>query len=111
MAKKESLSDGAMEELAEKQAALKSEMERLQNIIHHGPKEAQKEMEERLNTMPPPDELADRKRENHFQDMLNRGGVQNHRRHQARSALLFLMLLLAIVSLSAWVYKVYMANQ
>jgi hypothetical protein len=58
-----------------------------------------------MTTMPPPDDLADRRREHAFYTKLSRGEIKNERRYQARSAMLFLLLATAIAALSSWIYS------
>lgn len=69
------------------------------------PERLRREAEERAATLPPPDDLADRRRRIDFENKASRGQVRNERRAQGRSLLLTVLLLTAIVSLVAWVVK------
>ncbi len=91
--------------LAEKEKSLRDEMDRLQSYIQGG---AEKERSDHINTMPAPDELAERRREASFvEQVLSKKEIRNVKRHQAKGTILFLLLLLAIVSLGSWVFRVY----
>ena len=91
--------------LAEKEKALRDEMERLEAYIQGG---AEKERSDHINTMPAPDELAEKRRQASFvEQVLSKKEIRNIKRHQAKGTILFLMLLLAIVSLGSWVYRAY----
>ena len=59
--------------------------------------------------MPPPDDLEDRRREHKFYSQLSRGEIRNEHRYQARSLMLFVLLVTAILALSAWIYSVLQA--
>lgn len=94
-----------MDLLAEKELALREEMSRLENYIQGG---AEKERTDHINTMPAPDELDEKRRHASFVDqVMSKKEIRNIKRHQAKSSILFLMLLLAIVSLSSWILRAY----
>lgn len=95
-----------LSEIENQKAALQAQIDDLQNFIKEAPEKLQKEEQERLQTMPAPDELAQRKRENDFANRLTKGELKNERRHQARSAVLFILLLAAIICVSLWVYRI-----
>ena len=91
--------------LAEKEQALRDEMVRLEAYIQGG---AEKERAEQINTMPAPDELAEKRRQASFaEQVLSKKEIRNIKRHQTKGTILFLMLLLAILSLGSWVYRAY----
>ncbi len=69
------------------------------------PDRLRREAEERAATLPPPDDLADRKRRRDFETKASRGQVRNERRAQGRSLLLTLLLLAAIAALVFWVLQ------
>ena len=80
-------------------------MTRLESYIQGG---AEKERSDQINTMPAPDELDEKRRHASFVDqVMSKKEIRNVKRHQAKSTILFLMLLLAIVSLGSWVLRAY----
>lgn len=83
------------------------ERELLQRIAETAaePERLRREAEERAATLPPPDDLADRRRRIDFENKASRGQIRNERRAQGRSLMLTIFLLAAIVSLVAWVFK------
>lgn len=94
--------------LSEQELALKEEMRRLEQYIQGG---AEKERAEQINTMPAPDELESHRREADFiEQVLSRKEIKNVRRHQTRGLLLFILLAIAILTLGAWAYKLYMSH-
>ncbi|MFC4993576.1 hypothetical protein [Rubritalea tangerina] len=97
-------------EIERQKEALQAQIEELQSFIKEAPEKLQQEEQERLQTMPAPDELTQRRRENDFANRLTKGELKNERRHQARSALLFILLLTAIVFVSLWVYKIIVSS-
>ena len=60
----------------------------------------------KMSTMPPPDDLEDRRREHKFYSRLSRGEIRNEHRYQTRSAFVFLLLVMGILALSFWIYSV-----
>ena len=93
-------------EVERQKEALQAQIDELQNFIKEAPEKFQREELERLQTMPAPDELAQRRRENDFANRLTKGELKNERRHQARSALLFVFLFSAIICVSLWIYGI-----
>lgn len=93
-------------EIESQKAALQAQIDDLQSFIKDAPEKLQREEQDRLQTMPAPDELAQRKRENDFANRLTKGELKNERRHQARSAVLFILLIAAIICVSLWVYRI-----
>lgn len=92
--------------LSSRQDQLLSRISELEEFIEDAPERIKKEMEEEMTTMPPPDDLEDRRREHKFYSQLSRGEIRNEHRYQTRSAFLFLLLVTAILALSAWIYSV-----
>jgi len=91
--------------LAEKERALRDEMQRLESYIKGG---AEQERADHINTMPAPDDLNERRRQASFVDqVMSKKEIRNVKRQQAKATILFLMLLLAIVSLGSWVVRAY----
>ncbi len=92
-------------QLREEEDHLSQKIDDLRQFIEEAPQKLQEEIENQRNEMPAPDDLQDRIRERKFQEQLSRGEIKNERRHQARSGLLFLLMLIAIVSLSWWTWS------
>ncbi|MFC7336789.1 hypothetical protein ACFQY0_06345 [Haloferula chungangensis] len=84
--------DEAQRELDAKIAALKAL-----------PQQLELEMIEQERTMPPPEDLEDRKRVRDFEEKAARGQIRNERRTQGRSLLLMFLLLAATAAMVAWV--------
>ena len=95
--------------LSNREEQLLSRINELEEFIEGAPERIRKEMEDEITTMPPPDDLEDRRREHKFYSQLSRGEIRNEHRYQTRSAFLFLLLVSAIVALSAWIYSVLQA--
>lgn len=66
------------------------------------PERLRREAEERAATLPPPDDLADRKRQRDFADKVSRGQLRNERRAQGRSLILTVLLIAVIAALAFW---------
>lgn len=92
--------------LSNRQEKLLSRISELEEFIEGAPERIKKEMEEEMTMMPPPDDLEDRRREHKFYSQLSRGEIRNEHRYQTRSAVLFFLLMTAILALSAWIYSV-----
>lgn len=92
--------------LSSREEQLLSRINELEEFIEGAPERIRKEMEDEVTTMPPPDDLDDRRREHKFYSQLSRGEIRNEHRYQTRSAGLFLLLVTAIFALSAWIYSV-----
>ena len=93
-------------DLGEHERALKEQIEQLEDFVAHGPERERQAEEERMQTMPPPSEIEDRKREKDFMDQLSRGEITNEKRSQASNGLLLILLILAIAAVVAWIYRV-----
>ena len=93
-------------EIERQNNALQAQIDELQSFIKEAPEKLQREEQERLQTMPAPDELTQRRRENDFSYRLTKGELKNERRHQARSTLLFILLFSAIICVSLWIYGI-----
>lgn len=87
-------------------AELQAKIDALQNFIQEAPEKLQQQEIERTSTIPAPEELLQRRREKDFFDQLSKGEVKNERRHQARSAMLFILLVLLIISVANWILNV-----
>ena len=95
--------------LSAREEQLLARINELEDFITEAPERIRKEMEEEITTMPPPDDLEDRRREHKFYSQLSRGEIRNEHRYQARSLMLFVLLVTAILALSAWIYSVLQA--
>ena len=93
-------------EIERQKNALQAQIDELQSFIKQAPEKLQQEEQDRLQTMPAPDELNQRRRENDFANRLTKGELKNERRHQARSALLFALFFSAIICVSLWIYGI-----
>jgi hypothetical protein len=95
--------------LSSREEQLLSRISELEEFIEGAPERIRQEMEEEITTMPPPDDLEDRRREHKFYSRLSRGEIRNEHRCQTKSAFLFLLLVTAILTLSFWIYSVLQA--
>lgn len=95
--------------LSAREAQLLARINELEDFISGAPERIRQEMEDEITTMPPPDDLEDRRREHKFYSQLSRGEIRNEHRYQARSLVLFVLLVTAIFALSAWIYSVVQA--
>lgn len=93
-------------EMERQKEALQAQINELQSFIEEAPEKLQREEQERLQTMPAPEELAQRRRENEFAQRLTKGELKNERRNQTRNALLFVLITAAIVCVSLWIYRI-----
>ncbi len=97
--------DIGLSELDSRKQEIRAQIKELEKLIHEAPEKLQRQREEELTTMPAPDELQEIHRERDFFDHLSRGQLKNEHRHQARSALLFVLLTLATLAISAWIWR------
>lgn len=106
MIKKSSTSaKSAINSLNSREAELQDEMERLKSFISVG---AEQKHLEQINTIPPPDDLDQRARElSHIESLLTNKELRNTKKAQSKDLLLLILLVIAIVSLGSWVYRVY----
>lgn len=87
-------------------AKLEAKIKELESFIAEAPEKMQQEHLDRLQTMPAPDDIVQRQREKNFAYRLTKGEIKNELRHQARSALIFVLLVIAIIIVSLWVYRI-----
>ena len=85
---------------------LAAKIKELESFIAEAPEKLEREQLEKLQTMPAPDDIVQRQRENNFAHRLTKGEIRNERRHQARSALTLVLLITAIIFVSLWVYRI-----
>lgn len=100
--------DPAMDELR----ALEEEERKLREKIQNAssvPERILREAEEQAATLPPPDDLADRRRLREFEEKASRTQIRNERRTQGKSLLLLVLLLAATVAMASWVVKLFVA--
>ncbi|MBJ7256547.1 MAG: hypothetical protein JHD23_10530 [Akkermansiaceae bacterium] len=81
------------------------ELVRLQNEYAKLPQKLAQEERDRQNTMPPLEEIEERKRRKNHENTISRGEAANIMRDQSRSVLLLIALLAAIGSLVWWGVK------
>ena len=81
------------------------ELVRLQNEYAKLPQKLAQEERDRQNTMPPLEEIEERKRRKNHENTISRGEATNIMRDQSRSVLLLIALLAAIGSLVWWGVK------
>lgn len=91
--------DPELEPLDEAQRELDAKIAALKAL----PQQLELEMIEQESTMPPPEDLEDRKRVRDFEEKAARGQIRNERRTQGRSLLLMFLLLAATAAMVAWV--------
>lgn len=69
------------------------------------PEQLELEIREREETLPPPEDLAERERQRHFEEQATRGEIRNERRTQGRSLLLMFLLLTATAAVISWIVR------
>ena len=94
------------DQLSAEARALEKKLQQLESFIEEAPERAQQDYEERFATLPPPDELEDRRRERAFHQKLSRRELRNERRYQAKSGFLIVLLFICAISLAAWAVKI-----
>ena len=105
MAAKKPLTSEEFEKIQQQKAALQKQIKQIQSFIEEAPDKIKQAQEESLQTMPAPDEISERRREEEFFDRLSRGELKNERRHQAKNGVLLALLLLALGMVCLWIYK------
>lgn len=91
--------DPELEPIDQAQRELDAKIAALESL----PKQLELEMLEQERTMPPPEDLEDRRRQRDFEEKAARGQVRNERRTQGRSLMLMFLLLAATAAMVAWV--------
>jgi len=69
--------EAELDDYAKQQAELKAKIEEIQGFLENAPEKLQLEAQERLQTLPAPDELAHIQRENAFINRLTKGELKN----------------------------------
>ncbi|WP_367871636.1 hypothetical protein [Luteolibacter sp. Populi] len=100
--------DPAMEELRALEERERVLREQIANASA-APRKILREAEEQAATLPPPDDLADRRRLREFEEKASRTQIRNERRTQGKSLLLLGLLLVATALLVSWVVKLFVA--
>ncbi len=94
-----------LDDLTQYNEEVKSEIESLRDFIENEPSKRRAAEIERMQTLPAPDEIVTVRREKEFFDRLSRGELKNEHRHQAKNGILFAFLIIAIFSVSLWIYR------
>lgn len=89
--------------LAEQERAVAEQIAKMEEMISTAPDRIRREYEESRSLMPPPDDWEDRQREKRFNAHLSKGEIRNEHRYQARSTMLFVLLVIAICSVLGWI--------
>jgi hypothetical protein len=97
--------DPAIQELEKACASIEEQARECEQILREAPQRMAAEKAERDSTIPPPDDLADRRRELRFYELVSRGQLRNERRAQAGSIVLLLLLVAATSALVMWVLQ------
>lgn len=96
-----------LDALTEEAQALEEKMRQLESFVEKAPQLAKDHYDEQYATMPPPDELEDRRRERMFMARtMSRNEVRNERRYQAQSGFMIFLLLLSAAAMIAWAIKI-----
>lgn len=98
-------SELSLEELERKYADIEERARECEQFLREAPERIAAAQAERARTMPPPDDLADRRRERRFYELVSRGELRNERRAQAGSTMLLLLLIVATATLIMWVLQ------
>ena len=80
------------------------EIQKYESMIENAPLKLLEQQERERNTMPAPDDFADRRRERRFYAELSKGQIINERRYHTRNTVLFVLLATATVSVCWWIY-------
>jgi hypothetical protein len=95
-----------IDSLSAHERALSEQIAQLQDFVEHGPERERMARQEEMQTLPPPSDLLGRKREKEFMEKLSRGELKNQKRNQTKSGFLLVLLLLAILTLGLWMYRI-----
>lgn len=89
--------------LVDQERAVAEQIAKMEEMISTAPDRIRREYEESRSLMPPPDDWEDRQRAKRFNAHLSKGEIRNEHRYQARSTMLFVLLVIAIGSLLSWI--------
>ena len=81
------------------------EIAKYQNLINDAPQKRQEQRDRERNTIPPPDDFEDRRRQRRFFADLSKGQVINERRYRTRNTVPLVLLAAATLSISWWIYN------
>jgi ferric-dicitrate binding protein FerR (iron transport regulator) len=98
--------DADLEELKALEERKRALEEQIQNASAQ-PEKILREAQELASTLPPPDDLADRRRLREFEEKASRTQIRNERRTQGKSLLLLVLLLIATAWLVSWVITLF----
>lgn len=105
MPNKHTPTDPNLDHLTQQQAELQNKIREMQSFLEQAPAQHKQAEQDRMQTLPAPDEISERRREKEFFDRLSRGELKNELRHQAKNGVLLVLLVIAIVSMSLWIYR------
>ncbi len=105
MVNKQPRAEDELSSISQKEAELQNQIKHLQSFLEEAPEKIKQAQEEEFQTLPAPDEIAERRREKEFFDRLSRGELKNERRHQAKNGVLLVLLLIAITMVCLWIYR------
>ena len=88
---------------------LEAQISELEKRIADEPRRIKEEKDRKLTTMPASDEVLEQYREKMHHIEVSRGEIQNIRLSQAKDGILLLFFLLAIISISFWIYNTFQA--
>ena len=81
------------------------EIQKYESLIEDAPRKLLEQRERERNTIPPPDDFAERRRERRFYAELSKGQIINEKRYHTRNTILFVLLAAATVSVCWWIYS------
>ena len=97
--------DPGLAQLLEQQQQIEEAIARYETLVTEEPARLRQETLDRINTMPPPEDIEERRREKRIVRAVTRGEVINERRYQASHGTLLLLLMAAAAALAWWVWK------
>lgn len=101
---KTDLAKRELKELRRRELELERQRREMETVVRETPKRKR----EAMATMPPPDDLSDRRRENKFYaELATRGQVRNEIRAQTGSVFVLLFLVIALASLILWMIRLF----
>jgi len=93
-----------IKELEDAQRELEEHIHSLQLHIEEEPERVRQKLIDQRTTLPPLEDIEDRRRERRFYAHISRGEAQNERRYQAKSSLVLLLLVAATSAIAWWIY-------
>ncbi len=89
---------------------LDEEIAKYESLIESAPQRLLDARERERNTIPAPDDFADRRRLKRFNAQLSKGQILNERRYRTRNTILFVLLTAATISICWWIYSELVRN-